>query len=214
MNGKFTAMQRAAFAKMGRADIEQPTMTGDTLADLMFAWAQQTSKDLRSSLESTRPFGRNANPGITFSRGLWQSMEALPIIERGNEVIARIQAAEHYQWIDGGRGPTRGGGDGSLVKSLTAWIASKGIQVRQSAAESKQTVAERNKGMAYAIAKKIHAKGFFGNNSEGTGFFSKVINDQAFEDLAEYLGESTGEKIRLSFDLLKDTRKEMPGSPF
>ena len=214
MNGKFTAMQRAAFAKMGRADIEQPTITGDTLSDLMLAWAQQTSKDLRKSLESNRAIGKNQNPGITFSRGLWQSMEALPIIERGTEVIARIQAAEHYQWVDGGRGPTRGGGDGSLVKSLQAWIASKGIQVRKSAAESGQTVAERNKGIAYAIAKKIHAKGFYGNNSEGTGFFSRVINDKAFEDLAEYLGESTGEKIRLSFELMKDTRREMPGSPF
>ena len=214
MNGKFTAMQRAAFAKMGRADIEQPTMTGDTLADLMFAWAVRTTEDLKQSLQTTRPFGKNMRPGITDAYGLFSSLKAVPVIERGNEVIARIEAAEHYQWIDGGRGPTRGGGDGSLVKSLTAWIASKGIQVRQSAAESGQTVAERNKGIAYAIAKKIHAKGFYGNNSEGTGFFSRVINDQAFEDLAEYLGESTGEKIRLSFELMKDTRREMPGSPF
>jgi len=197
MNGKFQAMQRAAFAKMGRAEIEQPTMTGDTLSDLMFAWTQQTSKDLQQSLLSNRPKGKNTRPGFA-SGSLWQSLgpEGTQIIERGNEVIARI---------------TRNSGDGSIIRSLQEWIASKGIQVRQSAQESSQTVQERNLSLAHAIAKKIHAKGFYGNNSEGTGFFSRVINDQAFEDLAEYLGESTGEKIRLSFELVAKESKAQPG---
>jgi hypothetical protein len=212
MNGKFQAMQRAAFAKMGRAEIEQPTMTGDTLSDLMFAWTQQTSKDLQQSLLSNRPKGKNTRPGFA-SGSLWQSLgpEGTQIIERGNEVIARITAQEEWQWVDGGRKPTRNSGDGSIIKSLTEWIASKGIQVRQSAQESSQTVQERNLSLAHAIAKKIHAKGFYGNNSEGTGFFSRVINDQAFDDLAEYLGESTGEKIRLSFELVAKENKAQPG---
>ena len=212
MNGKFQAMQRAAFAKMGRADIEQPMFTGNTLADLMISWTQQTTKDLRHSLESNRPRGKNSNPGYA-SGSLWESLDfdRTLVQERGSEVIARINAEEHWQWVDGGRKPTRNSGDGSIIKSLTEWIMSKGIQVRQSAQESSQTVQERNLSLAHAIAKKIHAKGFYGNNSEGTGFFSRVINDQAFDDLAEYLGESTGEKIRLSFELVAKENKAQPG---
>lgn len=211
MNGKLTAMQRAAFAKMGLADIEQPTITGNTLSDLMFAWTVQTSKDLQDSLEKNRAIGKNSNPGIA-SGSLKASLgpEGTQIIERGNEVIARITAQEEWQWVDGGRKPTRNSGDGSIIRSLTEWIASKGIQVRQSAQESAETVQERNLSMAHAIAKKIHAKGFYGDNQQGTGFFSRVINDQAFDDLAEYLGESTGEKIRLSFELIEKESKASP----
>lgn len=212
MNGKYTAMQEIALKRLGRAELEQPTMTGDTLSDLMKLWAEMKSNELKDSLRTNKPRGLNRNPGYA-TGGLFQSLSALPIIERGNEVVARIQAEEQYQWIDGGRKPTRGGGNGGLVDALRVWIASKGIQVRESAGESTQTVAERNKSLAIAIARKIHKKGFFGENSEGTGFFSKVINEQAYDELAEYLGNAVGRKIQLSFEILAKESKER-GTPF
>lgn len=207
MNGKYTAMQEIALKRLGRAELEQPVMTGDTLSDLMKLWADMKSNELKESLRTNKPRGLNRNPGYA-TGGLFQSLSALPIIERGNEVVARIQAEEQYQWIDQGRGPTRGGGNGGLVDALRVWIASKGIQVRESAGESTQTVAERNKSLAIAIARKIHAKGY-----PGTGFFSKVINEQAYDELAEYLGNAVGRKIQLSFEILAKESKER-GTPF
>jgi len=201
MNGKYDAMQKIALGRMGKAEIEQPTVTGDLLDDLMLLWAQGKSNELKKSLMSKR--GRGYASG-----GLFQSLDALPIIRQGPNVIARIQAEEQWQWIDGGRGPTRNSGNGGLVDALRVWIATKGIQVRQSAEESTQTVAERNKSLAYAIARKIHKRGF-----KGTGFFKDVINQQAYDELAEYLGNAVGKKIQLSFELLAKESKEK-GSPF
>lgn len=212
MNGKYTAMQEIALKRLGRAELEQPTMTGDTLSDLVQAWAKMKSVELKESLLKNRPQGKNRNPGYA-TGGLWSSLAATPITQSGDKVIARIQAEEQYQWIDGGRKPTRGGGNGGLVDALRVWIADKQIQVRQSAEESTQTVAERNKSLAIAIARKIHKKGFFGENSEGTGFFSKVINEQAYDELAEYLGNAVGRKIQLSFEILAKESKER-GTPF
>lgn len=207
MNGKYTAMQEIALKRMGRAELEQPTMTGDTLSDLVKAWAEMKSVELKESLLKNKPRGLNRNPGYA-SGGLFSSLAALPITQSGDKVIARIQAEEQYQWVDAGRGPTRGGGNGGLVDALRVWISSKGIQVRESAGESTQTVAERNKSLAIAIARKIHAKGY-----PGTGFFSKVINEQAYDELAEYLGNAVGRKIQLSFEILAKESKER-GTPF
>jgi hypothetical protein len=201
MNGKLTAIQRRELSRMGKSEVEQPTITGDLLSDLVFGWAQYTTERLQKSLLSSRMPG-NATSGRA-SMGLYQSLAAVPTTRRGNEVVGKIQSEEHYQWVDGGRGPTKGGGSGQLVKALRLWIADKGIPIRQSAGESKQTVAERNTSLAIAIARKIHTKGYKGNK-----FFSKIINDATFEEFAEYLGQAMGAKIAVSFELLAKQSKE------
>jgi hypothetical protein len=198
MNGKLTAAQQRVLQRMGRADFEQPRFTGDTLEDLLKEWAELKTRELEQSLlNSNSPISGRA------SLSLLQSLSALPITTRGNDVIARIQANDYYEYVDGGRGPTRNKGNGGLRLAIQDWIASKGIQVRQSASESGQTVIERNKSLAYVIARKIHRRGFKGNK-----FFSKVINDATFDELGEYLASAMGEKIALSVVQIAKEAKE------
>jgi hypothetical protein len=198
MNGKLTAAQQRVLQRMGRADFEQPRFTGDTLEDLLKEWAELKTRELEQSLlNSNSPISGRA------SLSLLQSLSALPITTRGNDVIARIQANDYYEYVDGGRGPTRNKGNGGLRLAIQDWIASKGIQVRQSASESGQTVIERNKSLAYVIARKIHRRGFKGNK-----FFSKVINDATYDELGEYLASAMGEKIALSVVQIAKEAKE------
>jgi hypothetical protein len=198
MNGKLTAAQQRVLQRMGKADFEQPRFTGDTLEDLLKEWADLKTRELEQSLlNSNSPISGRA------SLSLLQSLSALPITTRGNDVIARIQANDYYEYVDGGRGPTRNKGNGGLRLAIQDWIASKGIQVRQSAGESGKTVIERNKSLAYVIARKIHRRGFAGNK-----FFSKVINDATFDELGEYLASAMGEKIALSVVQIAKEAKE------
>lgn len=198
MNGKLTAAQQRVLQRMGKADFEQPRFTGNTLEDLLKEWAEITHLNIQSSLNnSNTPISGRA------TLSLLSSIKPIGVVTRGNDVIAGIEMLDYYQYVDGGRGPTRNKGNGGLRLAIQDWIASKGIQVRQSASESGQTVIERNKSLAYVIARKIHRKGFKGNK-----FFSKVINDATFDELGEYLASAMGEKIALSVVMIAKEAKE------
>jgi hypothetical protein len=199
MNGKLTDIQRRYLNRLGRGQVEQPTLSGDLLSDLVHGWTEYTTERLKQSLLNSKLPGNPTSGRASMS--LFQSLDAARTRKMGNEVRGAINANDYYQWVDGGRGPTRNRGNGQLVPALQDWIASKGIQVRQSAAESSQTVMERNKSLAIAIARKIHAKGYKGNQ-----FFSKVINQQTFDEFSEYLGQAMGQKIATSFQILSQNK--------
>lgn len=200
MNGKLTALQRQALNRMGKAEIEQPTFTGDLLSDLVDGWAKYTTKRLETSLLNSKMPG-NPTSGRA-SKSLYQSLAAVPVVRRGDIVIGRIQAAEHYQWVDGDRKKTRNNGDGALLRALsgpTGWISQKGISVDD---QPGKTRAEKNLSLAKAIARKIHTRGYKGNK-----FFSKIINDDTFNEFSEYLGRAMGQKIAISFQTMITEQK-------
>jgi len=200
MNGKLTALQRQALNRMGKAEIEQPTFTGDLLSDLVDGWSKYTTKRLETSLLNSKMPG-NPTSGRA-SKSLYQSLAAVPVVKRGDIVIGRIQAAEHYQWVDGDRKKTRNSGDGEVVRALsgpTGWISQKGISVDD---QPGKTRAEKNLSLAKAIARKIHTRGYKGNK-----FFSKIINDETFNEFSEYLGRAMGQKIAISFEAMITEQK-------
>ena len=200
MNGKLTALQRQALNRMGKAEIEQPTFTGDLLSDLVDGWSKYTTKRLEISLLNSKMPG-NPTSGRA-SKSLYQSLAAVPVVKRGDIVIGRIQAAEHYQWVDGDRKKTRNDGDGEVLRALsgpTGWISQKGISVDD---QPGKTRAEKNLSLAKAIARKIHTRGYKGNK-----FFSKIINDDTFNEFSEYLGRAMGQKIAISFQTMITEQK-------
>jgi hypothetical protein len=201
MNGKLTAAQQRVLRRMGRADFEQPRFTGDTLEDLLKEWADLKSNELKQSLINTG-FPNKPNFGIASSR-LLQKIDPPPIVTRGNDVIARIQAYDYYEYIDGGRMPTKNKGNGSLRLAIQDWIATKGVRPNNPEDFKGMTNIEINKSLAYVIARKIHRRGFKGNK-----FFSKVINDATFDELGEYLASAMGEKIALSVVQIAKEAKE------
>jgi hypothetical protein len=200
MNGKLTALQRQALSRMGKAEIEQPTFTGDLLSDLVDGWAKYTTKRLEKSLLNSKMPG-NPTSGRA-SKSLYQSLAAVPSVKRADIVIGRIQAAEHYEWVDGGRRRTKKKGDGALKLALEDWITTRGIKPKDPENYKGMTTTEVTSSLAQAIARKIHSKGFDGNK-----FFSKIINDDTFNEFSEYLGRAMGQKIAISFETMIKEQK-------
>lgn len=109
-----------------------------------------------------------------------------------------IEMADYYQWVEDGRGPTKTttASKPTLAQSLEQWISAKGIQVRQSKGESKQSVLERRKSMAIAIARKIHSKGTIERfGYKGSNFIADVITQQNVDTIAQKLSDITGLRI-------------------
>lgn len=191
MNGKLTALQRQYLSRLGKAEVEQPTLTGDLLSDLVQGWTNYTTERLKQSLINSK------NPTGRASDSLLQSLDAAKTRTRGKDVIGAINANDYYQYVDGGRGPSKPGGKGELVKALsgpTGWISAKGIDVSNMPGKTR---AEKNMNLAQAIARKIHTNGYKGNK-----FFFKIINDATFDEFAEYLGRAMGQKIALSISVM------------
>lgn len=199
MNGKLTAIQRQQLSRLGRAELEQPTLTGDLLSDLVNQWTKYTTERLKNSLLSSSLPGNPTSGRASMS--LLQSLDAVAATKRGDTVIGKISANDYYYYVDQGRKRTRGSGNGDLVKALSGeggWISKKGIDVSKQPGDTR---AEQNMNLAKAIARKIHRRGFRGNK-----FFSKIINDATFTEFSEYLARAMGQKIALSFEFMAKNR--------
>lgn len=79
-----------------------------------------------------------------------------------------------------------------MRNAMQDYIARKGIKVRQSKQESKQTVIERSFQMAYAMAKAVKRKGI-----DGTRFYSDVFNDAGFKRLNDILEKALGQEVEI-----------------
>lgn len=79
-----------------------------------------------------------------------------------------------------------------MATAFQSYIARKGIKVRQSREESKQSVKDRSFKMAYAMALAVKKKGI-----TGTRFYSDVFNDKGFKRLTDKLNKSLGEDIEV-----------------
>jgi len=193
MNGKLTALQRQYLSRLGKAEVEQPTLTGDLLSDLVDGWAKYTTERLKNSLITSIMPGNPTSGRASMS--LYQSIDAAKTRRRGNEVIGAINANDYYLQVDQGQKP--GQPDGPLFRALggdMGWVRQKGIILGN---EWGKTDVQRRNNFAYAVARKINKKGTIGNK-----FFSKIINDATFDEFAEYLGRAMGQKIALSISVM------------
>lgn len=193
MNGKLTALQRQYLSRLGKAEVEQPTLTGDLLSDLVDGWAKYTTERLKDSLANSKLPGNPTSGRASYS--LYQSLDAAKTRRRGKDVIGAINANDYYSAVDQGQKP--GQPVGPLFRALggdMGWVRQKGIILGN---EWGKTDAQRRNNFAYAVARKINKKGTVGNK-----FFSKIINDATFDEFAEYLGRAMGQKIALSISVM------------
>jgi hypothetical protein len=199
MNGKLTDLQRQYLNRLGRGQVEQPTLSGDLLSDLVHGWTEYTTERLKQSLLKSKLPGNPTSGRASMS--LFQSLDAAGTRKMGNEVRGAINANDYYEWVDGGRKRTKKKGDGALKLALEDWIATRGIKPKDPENYKGMTTTEVTSSLAQAIARKIHSKGFDGNN-----FFSKVINDATFNEFSEYLGQAMGQQIATSFQILSQNK--------
>lgn len=185
-------------ADLARLDALLPTigideatagMGGSVLGDAMVEVAQVIIDKLKMSIREK---------GVKATGNLSQSIQAgFPSMTPSSITVA-IEMADYYQWVEDGRGPTKTttASKPTLVQSLEQWISAKGIQVRQSKGESKQSVLERRKSMAIAIARKIHSKGTIKRfGYKGAGFIADVITQQNVDTIAQKLSDLTGLRL-------------------
>ena len=149
------------------------------------AAAQMITDELRRSLQEKKG---------TASRDLLQSLEASRVTQTGNTIQANVVGSEHWKYFEYGRKR----GKRPPIKSIEEWITAKGIPVRKSKGESKLSVMERRRGMAFAIARSIGAKGTIKRfGYQGSGFIKEVLTPANLQVISEALAKMYGERLAI-----------------
>ena len=158
-------------------------MGGSVLGDAMPDVAKVIIEKLKQSVREK---------GVKATGNLLQSIRVdFPSVTPSGVSIG-IEMADYYQWVEDGRRK----GKRPPIMAIEQWISAKGIQVRQSKGESKQSVLERRKSMAEAIAKKIASKGTIKRfGYKGAGFIADVITQQNVDTIAQKLSDLTGLRL-------------------
>ena len=168
-----------------RIGIDEATagMGGSVLGDAMERVAQVIIDKLKQSAREK---------GVKATGNLIQSIKAdFPSVTPQGITVA-IEMADYYQWVESGRGKGRR----PPIASIEQWISAKGIQVRKSKGETKQSVLDRRKSMAIAIANKIASKGTIKRfGYKGSNFIADVLTQQNIDVIAQKLSDVTGLRI-------------------
>lgn len=157
------------------------SVLGEALANTATAIIKELEKDIRAKK-------------LTASKSLIQNIDPTNYVETANGVTLAITMVDYYQWVEDGRKRGRR----PPIASIEEWITQKGIQVRKSKAESKQSVLERRRSMAIAIANKIAAKGTIKRfGYKGGNFIKDVLTPQTIEAIAGSIGDVIGRQVQV-----------------
>ena len=164
----------------------------DFVFDTLTTWAQNVVNEIRNNLTKKDPFLGDSD--------LAQSIT--PIVERTDDgYVLTITMNDYWKYVDQGRKPTRSSGNGAVRKNLLLWISKRGIapQLKQKVLNKKtgkyynrtfKSSLEWRDSLSYAIASKIHKRGFV---SRGKGFFSEVWQEENINELLQTLLTESGE---------------------
>lgn len=137
-------------------------------------WTAEVIEDLIKSYDN---LGLRASG--KFARGLSSKTSS-------NRVL--IFSEPHAIFMENGRKPTSGGGDGRLKGIIRKWIDDKGINPRDISKDS----------LAFLITRKIHREGINVPNQYNKGkVITSVLNDQRINDLIEQIKANEIEFIRV-----------------
>lgn len=130
-----------------------------------------------------------------------------------------LSLPDYYEYTDTGRQPTKNKGTGIVkqkLQGLQGWISQKGLKLNTLVTQKRKlkdgtikeytykiSKAQANKNAAFAIARKIHTKGF-----KGTKWFSSEI-DNFKSDISKAIFDTTGQIVYLTIEKIKqDTTKK------
>jgi len=157
------------------------SVLGEALANTATAIIKELEKDIRAKK-------------LTATKSLLQKIDPTNYVETANGVTLAITMVNYYQWVEDGRKR----GKRPPIASIEEWISRKGIQVRKSKGESKQSVLERRRSMAIAIANKIAAKGTIKRfGYKGGDFIKDVLTPQTIEAIAGSIGDVIGRQVQV-----------------
>jgi hypothetical protein len=144
--------------------------------------------------------------GGAYNARLSSKIKSLPIKHMGDLTQYILSMPEYGKVLDKGRGKTKNSGDGAVQKGVEDWVKRRALvgkfqndNLQQRLSKQAQNKTNRPKKplkklafekavkqLSYLIARKIHMKGYKGNQ-----FFSEVINDGRLEQLEKDLIEAT-----------------------
>lgn len=116
-----------------------------------------------------------------------------------NDITLYFIYNSYGYYIDHGRRPTGGGGGQSwggwqqATRDIQQWIENKmnrGLWVPKSNKPIPHAGSKEIKGVAYTIVRKIHTRGFYGNNSSGLHILEKVLRDAEVSGLIDKMVNS------------------------
>lgn len=156
----------------------------------------QLKKDVQASLKKKqRAKAAKYNSSYNENSNLVNSIR-FTVKEAEGVTEVSLLMADYWEWVDKGRGKTTAGGSGQVKNNIAAWIKKKGLNPNKILAKygtKKQTFDKAVNQLAFLIARKVHKKGF-----EGNDFFTSVINDGRLNLLKEQLTEELRQDIRIN----------------
>ena len=179
------ALNKGLLDNIGISANDPDLKAGNLLEEILQNVATQLTEALREQI---------SEKNVVASKSLRSSVNPENAVTVADGVQVSIVMADYYQWVEDGRRK----GKRPPIKSIEEWITEKGIQVRQSNKESTQSVLDRRRSMAFAIASKIAKRGTIKRfGYKGANFIKDVLTPQNIETIAQHLSEMAGRKIEL-----------------
>ncbi len=179
------ALNRGLLDKFGKASNDPTLNEGGLMGEILQNVAQKLTDALREQL---------GEKGLVATKNLQSSVDPSNAVPISDGVSVSILMSDYYPYVEGGRKA----GKRPPIASIEEWISAKGIQVRQSSQESTQSVLERRRSLAYAIASKIAKRGTIKRfGYKGGNFIKDVLTPDNIEAIAQHLSEMAGKKIEL-----------------
>lgn len=118
------------------------------IPEIIQNWGNQRIKALQNNLLKNNS---------TASKRLYEDISGdVSTTPQGYNLSIKMQ--DYYFWVENGRKPTQGGGNGELYKNIYEWITNKADLQSKVISKSKDKIAA-TKSLAYVITRKIHEKG-------------------------------------------------------
>lgn len=170
--------------------------------EILVEFGMKLEQDLQDSLASKM--------GGSYNARLSGKIKSLPIRHMGDLTEYILQMPLYGKALDKGRGPTKEKTDGTMRGKIEDWVKRRALVGKYITDNLQQRLDKQAKNktnrpkkplkrlafeksvkqLSFLIARKIHKKGYKGNQ-----FFSEVINDGRLEKLERDLLEATQNEV-------------------
>ena len=158
------------------------TLNNKGIPSIIQNWGNELIKQLQNNLLKNK-----SNASSSLSQSITPE-----ITEPATGYNLSIMMQDYWFYVENGRKPTQGGGNGQLYKNIYEWIQNKADIQSKIISKSPDRIAA-TKSLAYVITRKIHREG-----TKARPFASPALKQVTTQTLAtrisEYIVESlTGE---------------------
>jgi len=179
------------------ADVVEALSSMDSVADVMLAWGNEMTQDLRNSLRKEQSAGT--------SLALQQSIKALPLQVNESTITLAIVMLDYYGFTNKGVE-----GIGGVKADGTAWVKRSQQGVYRFSIDKKPRLTDKtdaSKGLKFwaqskgiepfAVQNSIWHRGI-----EGTLWFDNVVTQKRFNELSEKVAKVGAENLVVSLKIL------------